>query len=309
VARGRHRKTSPRRTVQPVLGLAVAATVLGVPFLVAALPGGATDPDVPAPPTVAAGTIEFSALAARDRAQASRGEARSAPSASAAAEPSVAEASEPSGTAEAEPSAETVPSEPPAVVDRRWATQAVNVRSGPTVDSERVGHLGALVEVGVTGEISGDWVQVVVDDQAGWVNGAYLSDTEPTAQEAAAASTSDAPCSIDSHIEPNLSAGARAVYRAVCAAYGGSVSGFGGYRPGDDGDHGSGRAVDVMVSGAAGWEIAGYLQPRADELGITYIIYEQRIWEAGTPAGAWQWMADRGGATANHYDHVHISVR
>jgi uncharacterized protein YraI len=297
-----------------VLGLAVAATVLGVPLLVAALPSGSTAPEVAAPSTVAQETtIEFSALAARDEVQASRGDRPSTDSASVAAEPSTEpstepSAAEPSVAAEPEPSAEPVPSGPPAVVDRRWATQSVNVRSGPSADTERVGYLGALVEVGITGETSGDWVQVVVDEQAGWVNGAYLSDTEPSAEQAAAASTSDAPCSIDSHIEPSLTAEARAVYRAVCAAYGGSVSGFGGYRPGDDGDHGSGRAVDVMVSGEAGWEIARYLQPRAGELGITYIIYEQRIWEAGNSAGAWEWMSDRGSATANHYDHVHVSV-
>lgn len=297
-----------------MIALAVAATVLGAPLLVAALPD--KDPDVSAPPAVAQGsTLEFSALTARDEAQASRGDRPSLTSASPADEPSATAAPEPSvepsAAAEPEPSAEPIPAGPPAVVDRRWATQSVNVRSGPSADTERVGYLGALVEVGVTGETSGDWVQVVVDEQAGWVNGAYLSDTEPTAEQAAAATgpgTSDAPCSIDSHIEPNLSANARAVYRAVCAAYGGSVSGFGGYRPGDDGDHGSGRAVDVMVSGEAGWEIARFLQPRAGELGITYIIYEQRIWQAGNPAGAWEWMADRGGATANHYDHVHVSV-
>ena len=99
------------------------------------------------------------------------------------------------------------------------------------------------------------------------------------------------------------------MYRAVCAAYGGSVSSFGGLRPGDDGDHGSGRAVDIMVSGEPGWEIARFLQANAGELGISYLIYEQRYWPAGSPAGAWEWMADRGGATANHYDHVHVSVR
>lgn len=298
----------------PALGLAVAATVLGVPLLVAALPSSSTAPEVAAPSVVAQEAAEeLSALAARDEAQASRGERPSLTSASASAQPSVAESSvaEPSApqpSVAAEPSAAPVPGAPPAVVAQRWATQAVNVRSGPSPDTERIGYLAALVEVGVTGETSGDWVQVVVDEQAGWVNGAYLSDTEPTPQEAAATATSDAPCTIDSDIEPNLSANARAVYRAVCAAYGGSVSGFGGYRPGDDGDHGSGRAVDVMVSGEVGWEIARYLQPRAGELGITYIIYEQRIWEAGNPAGAWEWMADRGSVTANHYDHVHISV-
>jgi hypothetical protein len=39
------------------------------------------------------------------------------------------------------------------------------------------------------------------------------------------------------------------------------------------------------------------------------VIYEQKVWMAGDSAGAWERMEDRGGATANHYDHVHVSVR
>jgi len=38
---------------------------------------------------------------------------------------------------------------------------------------------------------------------------------------------------------------------------------------------------------------------------VKYIIWRQRIW---FPGGSWKAMADRGGVTANHYDHVHISV-
>jgi hypothetical protein len=37
-----------------------------------------------------------------------------------------------------------------------------------------------------------------------------------------------------------------------------------------------------------------------------YVIYKQRIWHVRT--GAWKPMSDRGGVTANHYDHPHISV-
>jgi hypothetical protein len=99
------------------------------------------------------------------------------------------------------------------------------------------------------------------------------------------------------------------VYRAVCAAFGGSVSSFGGYRAGDGGDHGSGRAVDIMVSGQPGRDIARYVQAHARELGVTYVIYEQKIWLAGNPTSQWKFMEDRGSRTANHYDHVHVSVK
>lgn len=42
--------------------------------------------------------------------------------------------------------------------------------------------------------------------------------------------------------------------------------------------------------------------------GIMYIIYRQRIWDVRMASSGWVPMEDRGSITANHYDHVHISV-
>jgi len=88
-------------------------------------------------------------------------------------------------------------------------------------------------------------------------------------------------------------------------------------RPGDSGEHGSGRACDFMMSagGASpsganqqlGQQIADYAQANADRLGVMYIIWEQRIWHSANPGAGWEMMNDRGSITANHYDHVHIS--
>ncbi len=119
---------------------------------------------------------------------------------------------------------------------------------------------------------------------------------------------SNANCPISSSIESSLAPNALATYRAVCAAFPGVASSYGGYRAGDPGDHGSGRAVDIMVTGEPGWQIARYLQANASSLGVTYVIYQQQIWMAGSPHSAWRGMEDRGGATANHFDHVHVSV-
>jgi hypothetical protein len=84
----------------------------------------------------------------------------------------------------------------------------------------------------------------------------------------------------------------------------------------DGGEHPLGRACDFMLSrGGAmpsaaelrrGEQIAGWAIENARRLGIMYIIYRQRIWHVRT--GAWRTMSDRGGTTANHYDHPHISV-
>lgn len=95
----------------------------------------------------------------------------------------------------------------------------------------------------------------------------------------------------------------------------------GGYRPVDPyPDHPSGRAVDVMVpdggksaEGAAlGDQIAEYFMTHADEYGVMYLIWKQRIWmidrDPVAPVAQWRMMSDRGDWTSNHMDHVHITV-
>ncbi|MCB7138172.1 SH3 domain-containing protein [Cellulosimicrobium marinum] len=254
--------------------------------------------------------------AEREAAAASRSGARSAlgaPTAtrSAAPAPATEQVAEPAPdpvpevipAAEAEPTPEPVP----VPTGKMWTTDAVNVRSGPSADAEKVTTTASGTAVDVTGATEGGYRQVVWDGAAAWISADFLADSEPVAQPAAPAGPSGAACGVSAGIESGLRANAIAVYRAVCAAFP-QVGSYGGLRPGDSGDHGSGRAVDVMVSGAAGWDIANYVQANAGALGVTYVIYEQRIWHAGTPAGAWEWMEDRGGATANHYDHVHVST-
>jgi hypothetical protein len=67
----------------------------------------------------------------------------------------------------------------------------------------------------------------------------------------------------------------------------------------------------VMPSGSnvrRGYDIAAWAQANASRLGIMYIIYRQRIWDIRMASAGWVPMADRGSITANHFDHVHISV-
>jgi endonuclease/exonuclease/phosphatase family metal-dependent hydrolase len=59
---------------------------------------------------------------------------------------------------------------------------------------------------------------------------------------------------------------------------------------------------------AKGDALAEYAKANADQLGIDYIIWWQRIWSSQRPGEGWRPMADRGSATANHRDHVHINV-
>jgi hypothetical protein len=118
---------------------------------------------------------------------------------------------------------------------------------------------------------------------------------------------------IGDNITPRMSA----VKDAVDRRFGPFVT-IGCYRPGSDGEHPLGRACDFMLStGGAlpaagkvqlGYRVAAWAQANASQLGIMYIIYRQRIWDIRMASSGWVPMADRGSITANHFDHVHISV-
>lgn len=75
----------------------------------------------------------------------------------------------------------------------------------------------------------------------------------------------------------------------------------------NESDHPAGLALDFMVTGSKGSQLAAYVQANAARLGVTYIIWQQRIWNVSRAAEGWRPMEDRGGATANHFDHVHVS--
>lgn len=64
-----------------------------------------------------------------------------------------------------------------------------------------------------------------------------------------------------------------------------------------------------MVSGDYGQQIADWARANASELGIIEVIYEQKIWTTQRAGEGWRGMRpDRGSVSANHYDHVHVSV-
>ena len=97
------------------------------------------------------------------------------------------------------------------------------------------------------------------------------------------------------------------------------ITSFSLFREGDDDGtghgHNTGMAVDFMVysDSAKGDQLAEYLTKHMDELGIYYIIWKQRFYMSQQniygPANTWNIMPNRGGITANHYDHVHVSFK
>lgn len=111
--------------------------------------------------------------------------------------------------------------------------------------------------------------------------------------------------------DPNLKPQAEAFRQEIAAKFG--ITNIGGYREGDPDDHGKGLAVDVMVptSSQLGDQVAQYAIDNMDRAGISYVIWKQQFYmpvdNIYGPANTWNQMPDRGGDTANHYDHVHIS--
>lgn len=78
---------------------------------------------------------------------------------------------------------------------------------------------------------------------------------------------------------------------------------FGVAGRGGPSDHPDGLALDFMVDRATGDDMAACALENMEALGVKYVIWRQRI----NTGDGWEGMEDRGGATANHMDHVHIS--
>ncbi|MBS6536339.1 MAG: LysM peptidoglycan-binding domain-containing protein [Streptococcus parasanguinis] len=135
------------------------------------------------------------------------------------------------------------------------------------------------------------------------VETAAAPEVQPVAETPASGNT----IPTDPHLQPQ----AEAFRQEIAAKFG--ITNIGGYREGDPDDHGKGLAVDVMVptSSQLGDQVAQYAIDNMDRAGISYVIWKQQFYmpvdNIYGPANTWNQMPDRGGDTANHYDHVHIS--
>ncbi len=174
-------------------------------------------------------------------------------------------------------------------------TDAVDVFANSDDTAPVLAILAPGDKVAVTGEKKRGWTQVMHKDVPRWVKSAGLTKKQEL-------STKPCPRGSESGLQPDTIR----VLRAVCAKFP-AVRSYGGTR-GGGGDHGTGRALDIMVDSATGDQIAAFLQKHQAELGIHYLIWKQRIWRPAT-SGSWRGMSNRGSPTANHMDHVHVSTR
>ncbi len=157
----------------------------------------------------------------------------------------------------------------------------------------------------LTGREDAGRTEVVVKGEARWVTAGYFSAEKPVAEPAAPAGLSSAPCP-DGSVESGLTSGAVSVYRSVCHAFP-QITSYGGWDA--HGEHSSGKAIDIMTSDKAlGDQIAAFLQSHAAELDLYDVIWWDQIWTPVRASEGWRDYGDHGSATANHMDHVHVSV-
>jgi hypothetical protein len=301
----------PRRAAPPstavrvgriaVPGVALALAVTGV----VAAGSGAAEPQTVALPAAVRTTNTPTVDRARAVSRSDFREALPSPTptkapSSAAAAPKAEAAEKPKPKPKAEP-------KPPSltVVDHEYTRVDLNVRAENDADSKLLTVLDTGSRLSVTATVRGAWRYISYRGEGAWVKNQYLVDKKPAAVKAG---ISSAPCKSGSKVESGLTPDAVRVHRAICARYP-SVTAYGGVRADSLPEHPSGRALDSMISDSdTGWAIAKWVRANAKQLGVSEILYAQHIWTVQRSSEGWRTFSDRGSATANHYDHVHVSV-
>jgi hypothetical protein len=183
--------------------------------------------------------------------------------------------------------------------DRKlWTQSALNIWTQPGDEAKKLGELDAGTKVLITGRTLFGREEVVLDGKSRWVTTGYLSTEEPF--------TLGGDCTNGTSVDSGVSENIVNVHAAVCAEFP-EISVYGALR-GGGGDHSIGRAVDIMVSGDRGWQVAEFVRKYYAELGVNYVIYARNIWSVERSGEGWRPMEDRGSVTANHEDHVHVST-
>lgn len=196
-----------------------------------------------------------------------------------------------------------------------WTTEDLNLWNSPLDDAENLGLIEAEKKVIATGREDNGRTEIVVDGKSRWVTSDYLDDEKPepdpaeipvaAREDGGSPDASSGECTNGTSVESGVSPNIVKVHEAVCAAFP-EITTYGTFR--GDGEHAQGLAVDIMVSGDRGYEVAEFIKANYSELGVNYIIYAQEIWSVDRSSEGWRGMEDRGSSTANHYDHVHVTT-
>jgi len=231
----------------------------------------------------------------------------------------------------AKPAHPTTPAKPkpatPKVIGVRYATTALDIRTASGSSSRTVGEVATGTALSITGVTANGRSQIVYRGQTRWVTSKWLSANKPgTTKPAASKKTKSGKTSTPSSPGnwnklmaggseglSGLRPSAKGIVNNVLQNFS-QINTIYGVRPHDPyPDHPSGHAIDLMLPNyksneALGWKMAKYYRAHASELGVSYIIFHQQIWSVARDSEGWRHMEDRGGDTANHMDHVHITT-
>jgi len=240
----------------------------------------------------------------------------------------------------AKPARPTTPAKPkpstpatPKVTGVRYATTALDIRTASGSSSRTVGEVATGTALSITGVTANGRSQIVYQGQTRWVTSKWLSAnkpgttskpsaTKPAASKKAKSGKTSTPSSPGNWNKlmaggseglSGLRPSAKGIVNNVLQNFS-QITTIYGVRPHDPyPDHPSGHAIDLMLPNyksneALGWKMAKYYQAHASELGVSYIIFHQQIWSVARDSEGWRHMEDRGGDTANHMDHVHITT-
>ena len=290
MATHRHKRdTNARRT--PSRAVRIAAPIAAFVTL-ASVGAGVLASQPEAPQDVTANQASFGATLTREPDQVSRSAARFSIDADLlAAGVETSEAAQAAATRRAIQGAGT----------KLWTTEELNVWSSPLENARLLGSIDAAKKVLLTDRRANGRAEIVLDGKARWVTAEYLSDEKPEPGVAGLGGSCTNGSSVASGVSPNIVK----VHQAVCAAFP-EITSYGTFR--GDGEHSQGLAVDIMVSGDRGWQVAEFVRSHYSELGVSYVIYSQNIWSVERGGEGWRGMSDRGSTTANHYDHVHVTT-
>lgn len=198
----------------------------------------------------------------------------------------------------------------------------VNVRTGPGLDWRIAKVFTANTEVQLTGVTQNGYSQIADDGTMLWISTLYLGSSPApsgggSGDNQGPVVTPNGGTDDDETLNTGGSSGldgltpnGKGIVRAIRQKFP-QIATMYGVRPDSLPDHPSGRAVDIMMPNgtndvALGNEISSWLQANANSLNIEYLIWRQHIWINGQ--GGWTAMADRGSPTANHMNHVHVTV-
>jgi len=180
-----------------------------------------------------------------------------------------------------------------------YATAGVNLRSGAGTSYQVLGVVQAGEKVTIRSSTNG-WSQVSSRIGTGYISSKYLTSSELQ----------------------TVRSDTQLVMDTVRRLFGGDFTSLGTIRPGSVG-HSSGRAVDVMMANyksasgvRAGDRIAQFLLDNRQQLGISYLIWQDKIWLSANKG--WEPYSTSGKYgtqftnnwtdTTKHMDHIHVET-